>query len=122
MVGWSQHGPKTVPRGLGVLGRLGEVLGRSWGVLGPLWKVLGGFWAVLRWCRTALASLWAFFGRSWTDVLDLLGVRLGSLWFSIRSFDLSLRFNDAILRFDWLLRQHPIDSTTRPGGMCEAIQ
>ena len=45
VIGWSQDGSKTVPRGLlgGFLGRLGGVLGRSWGLLGPLWRVLGGF-------------------------------------------------------------------------------
>ena len=74
VIGWSQDGSKTVPRGLrgGFLGRLGGVLGRSWGLLGPLWTV---FWG----SQAALGRSWALLGGSWGGLGPLLGA-LGPSW------------------------------------------
>ena len=51
--------------------------------------------------------------------MDRFGVRLDD---AIRRFDSIMRFVDSIHSFDSQLRQLPIDSTTRPGGMREAIK
>ena len=51
--------------------------------------------------------------------MDRFGVRLDD---AIRRFDSIMRFVDSIHTFDSQLRQLPIDSTTRPGGMREAIK
>ena len=70
VIGWSQDGPKIVPRALlgGSWVVLGGVLGRSWGLLGPLWAVWGGFWAVLM-------GSWAAFGSSWALFVTVLAAR-----------------------------------------------
>ena len=53
------------------------------------------------------------------DRLDRFGVRFVD---AIHPFDSMMRFVDSIRRFDSLLRLQPIDSTSRPGGMREAIK
>ena len=96
------------------MGRLGELRGRLGGILGRSWVLLGHLWCV-----------WAVWRGSWGIVWRRFGVRFVD---SIHRLDFLMRFVDSIRWFDSVIRlvdsnrQLPIDSTTRPGGMREAIK
>ena len=85
VIGWSQDGSKTVPRGL--LGGSWAVLGPSWGGLGPLLGAFGPY----------LGGLRARFGSFGGRVGAVLGFdSLIPFIASIESFDSSFRFADSI--------------------------
>ena len=87
VIGWSQDGSKTVPRGL---------LGGSWVVLGPSWEGLGPLLGALGPFLDGLGGGWGRLEGSWSRfgvVLNRFGVRFVD---SMHRLDLLMRFVDSI--------------------------
>ena len=120
-------------------GHLGGVLGRSWGLLGPIWAVLGLILdrlGVVRGVVLGLDSLNRFYAsiESCDSTMRFVDAINGSFWVvlecdsliqfidSIYLSDSSIRFVHRIEVWFYIMSSTPIDSTTPPGGMHEAIK
>ena len=109
MIGWSQDGSKTVPRGLR------ESLGPSWGSLGPLLEALGpsleGLGKLLGRLVGVLGCSWGLLG-SFGHILAAHEAINGSFWIVLER-DALIRFIDSIRSLDRSMVLHHVVNNYR---------